>query len=268
MRVHPKYFVPNSFTALSMLFGLASVVLSSTGYANELRGLDGSEQFRLAGWLICWGVLLDKLDGSSARLMNASSEFGVQFDSFADFVVFGIAPGALAYTRLSVVDVHDNGIHINKVLLLIGVGFYVVATAMRLARFNISDPPGGDKVFYGIPTTFLGALVAALYLVWDVHGLPEAYLKGFPGLMLFGGMAMVSNVKLPKLKPRKSKAFNLFQIANIGAVYILVPLRLFPEYMLGLLAAYLIVGVGYFLLYPPDLGEAEPEADAGEADAG
>lgn len=259
MRVHPKYFVPNSFTALSMLFGLASVVMSMTGYANELRGLDGAEQFRLAAWMICWGVLLDKLDGSSARLMNASSEFGVQFDSFADFVVFGIAPGALAYTRLGIAEVP-----LNKMLMLAGVGFYVVATGMRLARFNISEPPGGDKIFYGIPTTFMGALVAALFLVWDRYGLAEEYMKAWPGIMLFGGMAMVSNVKLPKLKPRKNKAINLFQIANIAAVYILVPLRLFPEYMLLLLAVYLGVGATYMLLNPPDLGEEDDASGEGD----
>ena len=85
MRVHPKYFVPNAFTALSMLFGLASMTMSAAG------------NFQLAAWMILWGVLLDKLDGTAARLMHASSEFGVQFDSFADFVVFGIAPAGLFY---------------------------------------------------------------------------------------------------------------------------------------------------------------------------
>ena len=82
-----RYIVPNSFTALSLVFGLVSIVASSSG------------NYQLASWLILWGVLLDKLDGASARLLNASSEFGVQFDSFADFVVFGIAPASLIYNR-------------------------------------------------------------------------------------------------------------------------------------------------------------------------
>ena len=93
MRVHPKYFVPNGFTALSMLFGLASVATSAAAYVDHVAGRPSADQFVLAAWMVCWGVLLDKLDGTSARLMKATSAFGVQFDSFADFVAFGIAPG-------------------------------------------------------------------------------------------------------------------------------------------------------------------------------
>lgn len=259
MRVHPKYFVPNSFTALSMLFGLASVVTSSLGFSNELTAPGtGIDQFRLAAWLICWGVLLDKLDGSAARLMHASSEFGVQFDSFADFVVFGIAPAALVYARLS--TLHD--VPVNRILLLVGAGFFVVATAVRLARFNISEMPGGDKIFYGIPTTLCGAFVAASYLVWDNHDLDPKMLKSMSGLLLFLGFAMVSNVRLPKLKPRKNKAFNLFQAANIVAVYVLVALRMVPEYMFALILLYVVVGISWAFLNPPaELLEAEA-ADA------
>ena len=114
-------------------------------------------------------------------------------------------------------------------------------------------------------TVSMGALIAALYLVWERFGLPAEFLKAWPGIMLFGGMAMVSNVKLPKLKPRRNKAFNLFQIANIAAVYILVPLRLFPEYMLVLLVAYLGVGSAYMLLNPLQLDDDELEPGEGDA---
>lgn len=255
MRVHPKYFVPNGFTALSMLFGLASVATSAAAYVDHVAGRPSSDQFVLAAWMVCWGVLLDKLDGTSARLMKATSAFGVQFDSFADFVAFGIAPGALVYYRVSATHLPYN-----KVLLLIGVGFFVVATATRLARFNVSDPPGGDKMFYGIPTTLCGAIIAATFLVWSKYELPEAWLKAYPGLLVVAGFAMVSNVKLPKLKPRKNKLFNAFQAANIGAAYILTALMMVPEYLGGLVLLYLVVGVGYFLLFPPTIDE-ETQAD-------
>ena len=71
-----KYLVPNGFTAFSLLLGLASIVHSVNGH------------YELAAWMILWGVLLDKLDGTAARIMNASSPFGAQLDSFADFVSF------------------------------------------------------------------------------------------------------------------------------------------------------------------------------------
>ena len=68
-----RYLIPNGFTAASMVLGVISAYLSA------------HDHFTLAAWMITWGVLLDKLDGSAARLFNASSGFGVQFDSFADF---------------------------------------------------------------------------------------------------------------------------------------------------------------------------------------
>ena len=71
-----KYLVPNSLTAFSMLLGLISTYYSTQGH------------YDLAAWMILWGVLLDKLDGTSARLLNASSKFGAELDSFADFVTF------------------------------------------------------------------------------------------------------------------------------------------------------------------------------------
>src|SRR5690348_1045570 len=112
-----KYFVPNAFTALSLLLGLASVVCSAQG------------DFTLAAWMILWGTLLDKVDGSAARLLGATSQFGVEFDSFADFVSFGVAPAALFYFRLAGV--------VPRPLAAVAAGLHAVALAVRLARFNI-----------------------------------------------------------------------------------------------------------------------------------
>ena len=118
-----KYLVPNSCTAFSLVLGLASIVQSTSG------------NFELAAWMILWGVLLDKLDGTFARLLNASSEFGAQMDSFADFVSFGMAPAALMYWGLSANDM------VNQVWLSAGCMVFVVATASRLARFNVASHP-------------------------------------------------------------------------------------------------------------------------------
>jgi CDP-diacylglycerol--serine O-phosphatidyltransferase len=242
MRVHPKYFLPNGFTALSMLCGLFSMTVSATG------------NFELAAWLILWGVLLDKLDGTAARLVKASSAFGVQFDSFADFVVFGIAPAALFYFKLAPTGDEGN----RKLLLLAACGIFVVATATRLARFNVSNPPGGDRIFYGIPTTLVGAFLASSFLTLDKYELmkPEL-LRMYPGILVVCGVAMVSNIRLPKLKPRKNKLFNLFQAVNIIAVYACAAARILPEYMLGLVFVYVAVGCTWAFLNPPEI-EGQP----------
>lgn len=243
---HPKYLIPNGFTALSMLFGLASAAASAHG------------RYDLAAWMILWGVLLDKLDGTAARLFKASSAFGVQYDSFADFVAFGVAPAALCWFRLK-----DHAAFTGSMqwVLIGAAGLYVVAVSGRLARFNISDPPGGDRYFYGIPTTLVGALLGSFYLVWESQGWSEATLLAFPLYLVVGSALMVSSIRLPKLKPRASLAINVFQFANVGLAYVIAPLRLWPEILLGQAVFYLVVGVGYCLVRPPRL-EAE-DLDAG-----
>ena len=78
--------------------------------------------------MILWGVLLDKLDGTFARLLNASSAFGAQLDSFADFVSFGMAPAALYFGFM------DNDM-VHSVWLQAGCIVFVVATACKVGTF-------------------------------------------------------------------------------------------------------------------------------------
>lgn len=236
-----KYLVPNGFTALSLLLGLASIGESAQG------------DFVMASWMILWGVLLDKLDGSAARLLGASSGFGVQFDSFADFVAFGIAPAGLFYFRLGGTE--------GGLVLHLSIAVYVLAVASRLARFNISDPPMGDRIFYGLPTTLIGALLAAGYLTWDHYALGEGMLAVAPVYLFVSGVLMVSQVRLPKLKVRKSMPLNIFQFGNVLAAYVAGPLMLFPQYLFGLAVMYTVVGVAYCIVYPPEELDAAAEQE-------
>lgn len=244
----PRYFIPNSITALSMLLGLGSIAMSTQGH------------FRIAAWMILWGVLLDKVDGTAARLLKATSNFGVEFDSFADFVVFGIAPAALYYFRLAALDTSTYG----RTLITFAASLYVVALAVRLARFNITT--GSEKIFYGIPGTLMGAISAALYLTHDKYKLPEAWLTYSPALLIIGALLMVSTIRLPKLSVRKNKLLNVFQFTNVIAAYILAPLMLFPEYLLGCALLYPSAGIVWCLLHPesPEPGAKNPAGEGAE----
>ncbi|MBK9260439.1 MAG: CDP-alcohol phosphatidyltransferase family protein [Polyangiaceae bacterium] len=243
-----RYFVPNAFTGLSLLLGLASVTMSAQG------------DFRLAAWMILWGVLLDKLDGTAARLMKATSKFGVEFDSFADFVVFGIAPAALVYYRLLAMG-HIEGWH--KPALMAASGLYALALAVRLSRFNITT--GGEDIFFGLPGTLLGATIASGYLTWEKYGLAESMLQYVPAFLVIAAFLMVSNVRLPKIKLRKSKAFNAFLATNLVVGYICGPLMLFPEYLLACAVTYTVAGVIYCLLNPETSADSATEATAEDA---
>src|SRR4051812_28687457 len=98
--VQKKFIVPNMFTGLNFLLGLYAILLMteslSTPTAAAAVGM-GKPTVILAAWLIVWSALLDKLDGFSAKILKASSEFGAQFDSLADLIAFGVAPGFLVY---------------------------------------------------------------------------------------------------------------------------------------------------------------------------
>jgi CDP-diacylglycerol--serine O-phosphatidyltransferase len=243
-----KYFVPNSVTALSLLLGLASVVMSVEG------------RFDLAAWMILWCTLFDKLDGSLARLLKASSEFGIQFDSLADFVSFGIAPAALVFFQLQSAGVASP-------LLGPAAAVYVLALAIRLARFNVSEPPLGADVFFGIPGTLCGAILASGFLVWRRHSVNLAWLEAAPALLVVLAIMMVSQLRLPKLKPRKNRALNAFQALNIVAVYLCGVMMWAPEFLLTLALLFLIGGVIACWLSPPAVAEPS-EVAADEAHDG
>lgn len=245
-----RYFVPNGFTGLSLLLGLGSIVMSAEG------------NFHLAAWMILWGVLLDKLDGSAARLLKATSKFGVEFDSFADFVVFGIAPAALVYYRVLAIGPLPPW---QKLALMGTSGLYALALAVRLSRFNITT--SGESVFLGIPGTLMGAIVGSAFLTWEKYKLPEQILFYSPILLVIAALLMVSTVRLPKLKMHKNKAFNAFTILNVVGAYLCGPLMILPEYLLSVALVYGTGGVVYCLLNPNAGTEEEPEpsSDAGQA---
>lgn len=224
MPFHPKYLAPNGFTVMSMVLGLASIVTAAAG------------DFTLAAWMIVWGVLLDTLDGAAARLLRATSEFGAQLDSFSDFVVFGLAPAALVYFRLSALPTFQGD---GRSWMLAGLAVYTVATAVRLARFNI-DPhvvapsPGKCSFFIGIPSTACGGMLALMYLTWERADLGEGALVAFPAIMVAFAVAMISRVRLPKLRRQDSQLFNLVIGLSVLAAYTLAPLRLLPELLLAM----------------------------------
>ncbi|MBN2497512.1 MAG: CDP-alcohol phosphatidyltransferase family protein [Deltaproteobacteria bacterium] len=244
MRGRLRYLVPNLFTAASAALGLFSM------------GLAVEREFELAAWFILWCVLLDKADGTAARLLNASSRFGTEFDSMADLIAFGLAPAMLVYTA----GVSAWGIELGSVegfLLVASCALFSLLAAVRLAHFNVVEHPPGERTFRGMPTTFCGIIVPSCILVLHAHGFGAELARYFPALMLLLGLAMVSPLPVPKVVPRKNKAFNIFQLANAVAVYVFGVLMIFPEYYLALAGLWIGVGTTYELFRPADPGGAE-----------
>ncbi len=229
-----RYTIPNSFTALSLLLGVSSIVTTQLG------------DLELAAWIIVWCGLLDVMDGLSARLLKATSNFGAEFDSMADLVAFGVAPAVLvlnAGLQLGGVE-YDTG---QFWVLVVAVAIFVLAGAMRLARFNlISDQPSTGW-FAGVPITAAGGgLVSSLVLVLinypDIAGSLPLHLY-LPILMFVLALLMISRLRFPKTGLRKSKLFNAFQIVMIAGVYYCGITRSWPEFLFAMAIIVMISGI-------------------------
>jgi CDP-diacylglycerol--serine O-phosphatidyltransferase len=219
---------------MSLLLGLASIVTSQVG------------NLELAAWMIVWCGLLDVLDGLAARLLKATSSFGAEFDSMADLVAFGVAPGMLVlHAGIKIGGVEPgSGAYL---VLLVAVGAFVLAGAMRLARFNMSSQTPSDGWFLGIPITAAGGglistgiiLMVKYDAVADVLPL-HAYL---PVLLFVLALGMVSTLRFPKITRRDSKFINAFQGFNFIASYYCGITRSYPEFLFFMAVFLLIVGI-------------------------
>ena len=229
-----RYTIPNGFTALSLLLGVMSIVTTQLG------------DLELAAWLIVWCGLLDVLDGVSARLLKATSSFGAEFDSMADLVAFGVAPAVLvlnACMQIGGVE-YESG---QFLVLLLAVGIFVLAGAMRLARFNLVSEESIDGWFTGVPITAAGGgLTSSIILVLIHHSdVADALPLNlyFPILMFVLALLMVSRIRFPKATRRDSNFINVFQGVAISGIYYCGITRTNPEYLLGMGLFLMISGI-------------------------
>jgi len=229
-----RYTIPNSVTALSLLLGLGSIVTTQVG------------DLEFAAWLIVWCGLLDTMDGVAARLLKATSNFGAEFDSMADLVSFGVAPSVLVFNaglQIAGVEVESGQFWV----LLVSCGVFVLAGAMRLARFNLATDKPRTGWFTGVPITAAGGgLVSSMVLVLiyheDIASLLPLHLY-LPVLMFVLAILMVSRLRFPKAVVRKSIIINVFQFTNIAAIFICGILRIYPEYLFSIGVFLLIAGI-------------------------
>jgi CDP-diacylglycerol---serine O-phosphatidyltransferase len=150
-RIPVRLMVPNFFTLLGLCAGLTSIRMS----------IEGRYDFALAA--IVFAALLDGLDGRIARLLKASSRFGAELDSLADFVNFGVAPAIMIFTW---------GLGSHKSLGWIAVMLFALASALRLARFNavLDDdrPKWQSDFFIGVPTPAAAIVVLLPIYLWHL----------------------------------------------------------------------------------------------------
>jgi len=175
-----RYFLlPNALTTASLFSGFYAIVSAANGV------------FDNAAIAIFVSMILDGLDGRVARMTNTQSKFGEEYDSLADMVAFGVAPGFVAFFWLL------NGLgKLGWAVTFI----YVAGTALRLARFNTQIGSVDKKYFVGLPSPAAAAAVAGM--VWCFHMFePAAWLTALTLFVVAGaGVLMVSNVLYQSFK--------------------------------------------------------------------
>src|SRR6478672_9204528 len=180
---------PSMFTTGNMACGFSAILLAFSG------------EFRWAAVLLFVSIVLDIADGAVARLVGATSPFGVQLDSLADLVSFGVAPAVL---------VHTWALPENPVLAWLSAFFWLACAAFRLARFNVTvDPLADKKYFVGLPSPGATLVVIATILALETphHG-PGMLVP--VGVSIIPALLMITTVRFRSfrglLSPRTSQA--------------------------------------------------------------
>ena len=179
-----RYLVPNAVTVGNMFCGFLSVVYAASG------------RFEKAAIAIFVAIILDGLDGRVARGLNATSKFGVEYDSFSDLISFGIAPAMLFYHWGLQHSADEFGVLVTFI--------YAVCAASRLARFNIAQE--NLKSFVGLPSP--GAAAAAASVINFMPRIEEqtsAVVALCAAVMVGLGYLMVCRIEFFSIKKLRIK---------------------------------------------------------------
>ncbi len=180
------YVVPSLVTSMALFLGFYSIIYTLQGVR------DGTSYFTPAVFALILAGVFDNLDGRLARLMRVESAFGVQFDSIADMVSFGIAPAVLAY-GFALIALERLG--------WLGAFMFLTCAGLRLARFNVTkQEPQSKKYFKGMssPIAATGLGVTMIILQRFLEG--EAFSYAVLVVTICLALLMVSNVRFRTFK--------------------------------------------------------------------
>jgi CDP-diacylglycerol--serine O-phosphatidyltransferase len=228
------YVLPNLITLSSMFAGFYSIIASL------------NSDYERAAWAIMIASVFDALDGWVARMTHTATRFGIEIDSLADVISFGVAPGVLVYTwTLS---------SFGRIGWL-GSFFLVACGALRLARFNVQMGSTEKKHFSGLPIPASALVIATTVLAYqelidilehlNLVRIADAAGKDYWVLALTFLLAglMVSNITYHSLKEANLKERRPFGMLVVMAAFLAV-VAYHPALVLFLVSiSYVLVGI-------------------------
>ena len=226
------YLLPNLFTTGGLFGGFFAIIAASQG------------RFEAACVAIFVAAILDGIDGRVARLTNTQSEFGVQYDSLADLVSFGMAPALVMY-HWALVSMKLDSVMLGKVGWLAAF-LYAACAALRLARFNSQVGQVDKRWFIGLASPAAAGLVASF--IWTCHEYGwtgEELRYGALAVTIVAGLLMVSRIRYNSFKGSgtgpKSDRVPFFVLLIVVAVLIALWIEP-PVTLLVASAAYALSG--------------------------
>jgi CDP-diacylglycerol--serine O-phosphatidyltransferase len=262
-----KFALPSTITLISVLCGFSSVVMSINAAGDHPR-----YYFTWGAALLVLAGVFDGLDGRVARATNTATEFGVQLDSLADVLSFGMAPAILAYRyaffQLGIADPQLRAVGWAASF------FFIACGALRLARFNVQVGYVDSRFFVGMPIPVGAACVAAVILCWPSSPTSAYHAYLFAAELFLVGLLMVSAVRFPSFKKRSHHPHSghWTTLAVLVMLCLLVILR--ENFFLPFCALYLALTlalnlawrVGWRGVEPPLRQAKKAEAAGPEAD--
>jgi CDP-diacylglycerol---serine O-phosphatidyltransferase len=246
------FILPNLLTAASLFCGMLAILRCIGPESSE-------EDIYRSALLLFYAFVFDLFDGRVARMTRTQSSFGVEFDSLADLISFGVAPAVITY-RWALTEVGILGYFV--------CFLYVLGGAIRLGRFNVmADSPKAKKTpskyMLGLPIPMAAAFIVALVVAtramggWPwltAHGLTVKGI-GYPMMvvvMVVLAFLMVSSVRFRSFKDLK---INTFSVSLLG-ITVISSLALWlqdkPAYILiWLLCLYVALGFGEAIIFWP-----------------
>ena len=278
MDFRKTYFIlPNLFTLASVFCGLYSIVL--TARLGEDGGASDQELLYKASLAIVFGLLFDGADGRIARLTKTQSDLGMQLDSLADVITFGVAPAMLVY-RWGLLELGRFG--------LVVAFIFTACGALRLARFNVlamreqaekSQPkpaaqtPGAAKkkpaAFIGLPIPIAANMIVALVLTNHAIGVTE--IQNHAAIAVFVlvlSYLMISRVRFRSFKDLTLNKRTVAVLVGIAALAVLMFVRINgPIVLMTLMTLFVLLGLAEeVVFYRRRRREELAEKRAGEPD--
>src|SRR3954462_13212691 len=231
------FVLPNLFPVRRIFCGVYSLMLSA--------GASTGDNFFRAAVAVFFGNFFDAFDGRVARLTRTQSEFGVELDSLADVITFGVAPAILVY-KWALAGMGFGGMVICSI--------YAACGAIRLARFNVlaHAESGTQRYFVGLPIPLAAGMLVALVIALNSLGSPAGAVGLWPVATLVPVLSflMVSTIRYRTFKEAGLNARTLLVFLAVIAVGVGVAIRGRPSLVLLVyFSFYILLGLGEEVLF-------------------